>query len=98
MGFPWHAFAEIVKRIGPSILVAVNPALEPVASVVTHAITEAEQIPGASGADKAAHVQAIVAAVAPTIPGLDAAAVNESLQEGIDIVIASSNIIAKAHA
>lgn len=92
----WHRFAAIVKRLGPSILIEVDPRLEPLASVITHAITEAEQIPGASGPAKTAHVQNIVHAVAPTIPGVDAAAVDESLQEGIDTVIAVSKTFKKS--
>lgn len=49
----WFA---ILKLIVPVVLAAVNPALAPLAGIITQGIGEAEQIPGATGADKLAHV------------------------------------------
>ncbi len=95
MGFSWKAFANISAQIATVVLPMVNPALAPIASVIGHAVGEAQSIPGATGAEKLQHVKDIVATVAPTIPGVDAAAVNESLQEGIDTVVAATSIILK---
>lgn len=95
MKFDWHRFAEVVKIVAPAILMAASPALAPVASVVATAISQAEKIPGASGPEKLAYVQGIVATVAPTVPGVDPAAINAALADGIAAVVASTNIILK---
>jgi hypothetical protein len=94
MGFNWAKFASIASSLSTLLLPMINPALTPLASVIGHAIGEAEQIPGATGAQKLQHVQGIVATVAPTIPGVNAAAINESLQDGINTVVAATNVIA----
>ena len=93
MGFNWKQFAEVAVKVSTVVLPMVNPALAPLSSVIGHAVGEAEQIPGATGQQKLAHVQNIVATVAPVIPGVDAQAVDESLQEGIDTVVAATNAI-----
>lgn len=95
MKMNWHRFAEVVKILAPIVLTTVNPALGPIASVITHGIIEAEGIPGATGIQKAEHVKNIVTSAASVIPNVNTDAVNESLQEGIDTVIAAVKIFKK---
>ena len=56
MGFPWARFAEISKQLAPTVFTLAGlPFLGQAAGV---AIGEAQQIAGASNADKKAHVMA----------------------------------------
>ncbi len=95
MGFNWKQFANVAISISSVVLPMVNPALAPLASVIGHAIGEAEQIPGASSQQKLDHVKSIVATVASSIPGIDANEVSQSLEEGIDTVVAATNVVVK---
>ena len=95
MKFNWRQFATVALGISSTVLPMVSPALVPLASVIGHAIGQAEAMPGKTGAEKLALVQGIVATVAPTIPGVNPAEVSEVLQEGIDAVVAATNVIVK---
>lgn len=53
----WGTFLKIARAVGP-IALKFTP-LAPIAEVVGNAIGEAQQIEGASGAEKLAHVTAI---------------------------------------
>lgn len=96
MHMNWKKFAQVVNILGPQILGLVNPSLVPIAGKITHAIVEAEAIPGATGAQKALHVKNIAqdAVTSANLAGanIDAGAVDESIQEGIDTVIAVTKI------
>lgn len=98
MKINWSKFAAIVNTLGPTVLGLVNPALIPIAGKITHAITEAEQIKGATGEQKAQHVRNIVAdaVTSANMAGakIDAGAVDESIQEGINTVIAATKVVA----
>lgn len=90
---------QVVLQVAPVILIAV-PGIPPVlVPLIVHGITEAQKIPGASGAVKKATVLAIVAdgiaatnSVKPgTIP--DPAAVIVAAGLGIDTTIATVDLI-----
>lgn len=93
----WRRFAEVVNTIGPVVLGLVKPELVPIAGKISHAIVEAEAMKGKSGAEKAQHVKAIAqdAVISANLAGahLDAEAVDESIQGGIDTVIAATKVI-----
>jgi hypothetical protein len=54
----WSKFFSVLEMIGPGVLMAVNPALGFISSDVIAGIKGAQQLPGASGADKLAFVVA----------------------------------------
>lgn len=93
---------DTVKAIAPILISVINPALAPVASVIAAAIGEAEQIPGATGADKKSHVLAIVTDAATAINAaakkvvLDPASMGAAAGAAIDTVISIVNLIHKA--
>lgn len=96
MHMNWKKFALVVNMVGPQILTLVNPELAPIAGKITHAIVEAEAIAGASGVEKAMHVKNIAqdAVTSANLAGanINASAVEESIQEGIDTVVAVTKI------
>ncbi len=92
MGFPWAKLLSEVELVAPLLLGGVNPVLLPVASVIIHGINQAQSMPGKTGAEKFAIVQNMVENAASVIPGVDPAAINDSLQEGIDTVLAVQKI------
>ncbi len=94
MGFSWKKFADIALQVSSIALPMVNPAFVPMVSVIGHAIGEAEAMQGATGQQKLQRVKDIVATVAPNIPGVNAQAISDSLEEGIDTVVAATNVIA----
>lgn len=101
--FDFHKFLQVIGLIGPGVLLLVpgGVLLAPLVPVIIHAIGEAEAIKGASGAEKKAHVLAIVEAsvtVANTSGkvALDPAAVQAAAGNGIDAVIATVHIIETA--
>lgn len=49
-------FLDLIRVILPAILSVANPALAPLSGVIIHGIDEAEQMKGATGAQKLAHV------------------------------------------
>lgn len=97
----WHKFADIVKTVGPAVLMVipgVPPALIP---LVVHGIVVAESLPGASGAEKKAHV---VELVKTGLQGMNAAgvhvdadAVSGAVSQGIDATITAVNGIKAAN-
>lgn len=98
--FDWKKFGQVVAMVAPVVLIAVpgGQVLAPLVPVFTHAITEAEQMKGATGAEKKAHVMSIVQA-AVTIANssgkvtLDQAAVEQAASHGVDAVIGTVKII-----
>ena len=103
MKFDLKKFLAVVGQVGPVILAAV-PGGEKIGAVipkVVQAIGEAEQIKGASGAEKKQHVLNVVntaTAIANTTGKvkLDAAAVAAITSTGIDLVISTVKEIEKA--
>lgn len=90
-------FLEIVKVMAPIALGLVNPALIPISSIVTEAIAKAEQIPGATGVQKAQHVKEITMSAVKAInvakpETLNETAIEQSLQDGIDTVISTTKV------
>lgn len=56
----WKHFTDIAKVVAPAVL-SVVPGVPPVViPLIVHGITEAEALPGATGAEKKAHVLALV--------------------------------------
>lgn len=96
MHMNWAKFAQVVNVLGPQVLAMVSPGLVPIAGKITHAIVEAEAIKGATGTEKAMHVKNMVAdaVTSANLAGanINAAAVDESIQEGIDTVIAVTKV------
>lgn len=98
MKFDFKKFATLVSQLGPIILPAagVPPALT---GLIIHGITVAEQIPGASGSEKKAHVTELVKTGAEGVnaatghPTVDAAQVSGAVSQGIDAVITTVKTI-----
>jgi hypothetical protein len=100
MKFNLHKFIDVVKFIAPVVLLAVpgGAAIAPLIPVITHAITEAEQMKGASGAEKKKHVLEITAASVTTLNAsgkvhLNPAEVAQVASDGIDAVIGTVHVI-----
>ena len=100
MHFNFHKFLAIVAQVGPMVLLAVpgGEAIAPLIPVITHAITEAEQIKGATGAAKKAHVLEVTAAAVTTLNSLgkvtlDPAEVAQVTSAGVDAVIGTIHVI-----
>lgn len=98
-------FKSLVRVLGPMVLASV-PGGDKIAQhvdVVLGAIEEAEAMKGASGADKKAHVLAIVAAGVQEANAsgkvhLDPAAAQAIASHGADAIIATVNAIHRAPA
>lgn len=100
MKFDLHKFLSLVTSLAPIILTAVpgGAAITAIVPVITNAIVEAEQIPGATGAAKKAHVLEIVAAGVTAVNAtgkvkLDPVAVQTIAGTGIDNVISTIHVI-----
>jgi hypothetical protein len=93
----WSTFLKIAAKVGP-IALQFTP-LAPIAGAVTVAIGEAEQIEGASSADKLAHVTAVAvdAANAANIQAgrivLDPVAVQQEAASAISTTVGAINLI-----
>lgn len=103
MKFDFHKFLAVVSQVGPMVLGAVpgGEKIAPLIPTITHAITEAEAIKGASGAEKKAHVLAVVAAGVATANAtgkvtLDPTEVEQIASTGVDAVIGTVHVIAGA--
>lgn len=98
----WHRFADIAKVVAPVVL-SVVPGVPPVLGpIIAHAIIDAQSLPGASGAEKKAHVLAIVGdalAVADVAgkPIGDASVIVPAVSNGVDAVVSTVNAIKAAH-
>lgn len=102
--FDLGKFLQIVGAIGPGVLLMVpgGEKIAPLVPVIIGAIGEAEQIKGATGAQKKDHVLQIVAAgvdVANATGGvtLDRAEVQTVAGQGIDAVIGTVHIVQGVH-
>lgn len=100
MGF-WSKFATIAQVVAPtvlSVIPGVPPALIP---VVAQGITEAESLPGATGAEKKQHVINLVTegmtGVNAVHPVADPAVVTAAVSQGIDAVVSTVNNIKAVH-
>lgn len=93
---------DVVKSLAPVIIAIVAPGLAPLGTVIASAITEAEQLAGASGPDKKAHVVAIASDAAAAInltakkTVVDPATVASSAGSAIDVVVSVANMIHNA--
>ena len=100
MKFNLHKFLSIVKLIGPGVLASVpgGEKIAPHVDTIVDAIGEAEQIKGASGAEKKARVLSIVQAGVTTANAtgkvqLDPLEVQAIASDGIDAVIGTVHVI-----
>ena len=99
MKFDLHKFLTILNAVGPVVLMASGGG--PIATlvpVIIHAIGEAEQIKGATGAQKKAHVLAIVEAGVATANAtgkvtLNPTEVHQVADDGIDAVLGTIQVI-----
>ncbi len=93
-------FLSIIKLVAPVVLASVKGGekIAPLVPVITGAIEEAEQIHGATGAEKKAHVLNVVSAgvTAANATGkvkMDPAEVQAVASDGIDAVIGTLHVI-----
>jgi len=100
MKFNLHKFVSLVNVLAPVVLASVphGDKIAPLIPTITSAINEAEQIKGASGAEKKAHVLSIVQAGVATANAaghahLDPVEVNEVASHGIDAVIGTVHLV-----
>lgn len=101
MKFNFHKFLEVVRKVGPVVLAAVpggDKLPSDLVETVVDAIGEAEQIKGATGADKKAHVMAVVAAGVKTANAtgkvkLDADEVAAVASAGVDAVVGTVKVV-----
>ena len=103
MKFNLRAFTTLVRQIAPIVLAAVpnGQKLGPVINTITAAIEEAEQIPGATGAEKKDHVLKITAA-GVAVANAAGAKLNDAeiaaiAGNGIDAVVGAVNAVKKEH-
>lgn len=95
---------SLVMNLAPLVLMAV-PGMPPVLiPTLVHAIQEAQQIPGASGAAKKAHVLAVATDAVTAVNGakgtqvIDPGVVPGVVSHGIDTTIGVINLVQRAHA
>lgn len=93
-------FLNIIKVIAPVVLANVKGGekIGALIPTITDGIAEAEQIKGASGAEKKQHVLNIAKAAVETVNAtgkvtLDAAEVHDAVSGGIDTVISTIHVI-----
>lgn len=98
--FSFHKFLAVLNAVGPIVLLAVpgGAAVAPIIPVVVHAIGEAEQIKGASGAEKKQHVLNVVADAVTTANAtnkvkIDPAEAQTVAAHGIDTVVGTIHVI-----
>lgn len=98
--FDLKKFLAVLQVVGPVVLTLVpgGGVAAVLIPTVVHAIGEAEQIKGASGADKKAHVMdivgsAVTVANATNKVKLDPAEVNAAVDKGIDTVISAIHVV-----
>jgi len=96
---------DLVKLLAPVVLVNVKGGekIAPLVPLVINGITEAEQIKGATGPEKKAHVLNIVDAAIQTINAtskvhIDLAGAKAATSGGIDAVVSAVNAVAKTGA
>lgn len=96
-----NKWLDLVKLLAPIIIGTVKPELVPISAKITAAIDSAEQIKGASGADKLKHVQEIADAAADSLNAvkghvvLDKTKLDETVSEAVNAVVAATNIVVK---
>lgn len=94
----WLALAKV---LGPIILTTVKPELAPITGTITDAITEAEQIPGAKGADKLQHVKNIAIGAAGAVNTargkevIDVKTLNTAVESATNTVVEVVNLLHK---
>lgn len=94
-------FISLIKAIIPIFIPFISPKLAPVGPLIVQGIDEAEQLKGASGADKLAHATNIVttgAIVANTAAGkqvIDINVINSAAKNAISTAVDIANLIKK---
>jgi hypothetical protein len=97
----WATFLKIARTVGP-VALQFTP-LAPIAGAVSSAIGEAQQIEGASGAEKLAHVTAIAVNAAHAANEqagrqvIDPADVAATAQSAISATVGAIKIVHDAH-
>lgn len=97
----WATFLKIARTVGP-VALQFTP-LAPIAGTVAAAIGEAEQIEGASGSEKLAHVTAIAISAAQAANEqaghqvIDPAMVAATAQSAISTAVGAIKIVHDAH-
>jgi len=99
----WKRFAAVAKVVAPAVLSVIPGVPAVLIPLIVHGITEAEGIPGATGAQKKDHVLAIVkdgltvtnATGKVVIPTAD---VLTAVNGGIDAAVTAVNAVKESHA
>lgn len=92
---------DILKVVGPIVAMSI-PGAQPLVPVIVAAIGEAEAIPGASGAEKKAHVVnvAIAAAEGVNVAAkkqiMDPTTVSQTTSSAIDTIVGVTNLVQQA--
>jgi hypothetical protein len=102
--FNFKKFLRIVEAFAPVVLsnVPKGEKIAPLIPVIIHGIQEAEQIPGASGAEKKAHVLEVVSAGVTAVNAtgkvkLDPVEVADIASKGVDLTVQIVNDVHAAH-
>lgn len=90
---------DLAKLLIPMIIAMKFPQLAPVAGTIAAGVSEAEEIPGASGADKLAHVSNLANAAVASINGIankpiiDPTTANTAIVSAINTAVAVTNLV-----
>jgi len=94
-----NKWLALVKLLAPIILTTVKPELAPIAGNITDAIGEAEQIKGATGQEKLAHVKNIAVSTANSINTakgktvIDPTSLTGAIDQSVSTVVSVVNLI-----
>lgn len=98
-----NKWISLVLNLAPLVLMAIPGMPAVLVPTIVHAIQEAQQIAGASGADKKAHVLAVAAdAVTAVNEAKGKAVINPAVvptvvSQGIDTAIGVINLVQQTH-
>jgi hypothetical protein len=96
-------FLSILAAVGPTIISVTVPGGPVIAALVTDAIAKAQQIPGATGAQKKAFALQVIADGAASVnagtgkAALDPEAIVSAANLGIDAVVSAVKVVQTTH-
>lgn len=100
-----NKWLSLVQVLAPAVLMAVphGEKIAPYIPIITTGIQEAEQIPGASGAEKKAHVVNLAMAAFQSLQQTGKVHLNQTdfsdtVSAGIDATVGTINLVHQAHA
>lgn len=100
-----NKWLSIAQMLAPAVLMAVphGETIAPYVPIITAGIQEAEQIPGATGAEKKAHVVGLAMAAFQSLQQTGKVHLNQTdfattVSAGIDATVGTINLVQQAHA